>query len=81
MNEIDDKGLTPLLWAATYGQLASVNLLIEKGANIHYKGPTGENALLLASANGHTHIVKVLLSLGANVNEVDEVIFFYFPDF
>lgn len=73
VDEVDDKGFTPLLWAAAYGQLASLNLLIENGANIHYKGPMGENALHLASASGHTHIVKVLLSLEVDVNETDEV--------
>lgn len=73
VNIPDDNGLTPILWAAFNGQLVSLNLLHTHGADPHYKGPSGENALSMASANGHTHVVKALLGLGVNVNATDEV--------
>ncbi|KAI2808497.1 hypothetical protein RDWZM_005766 [Blomia tropicalis] len=72
VNIPDDNGLTPILWAAFNGQLVSLNLLHTHGADPHYKGPSGENALSMASANGHTHVVKALLGLGVNVNATDE---------
>lgn len=73
MNKVDEKGLTPIFWAASYGQLASLKLLQAHGADVNYRGPFGETALLLASANGHSNVVKELLLRGVNVNDVDEV--------
>ena len=74
VNEVDQKGLTPIIWAAAYGQLAVLNLLHAHGADPHYKGPAGENALAFAAANGHSHIISHLLAWGVNVDEVDEVL-------
>lgn len=73
VNKIDEKGLTPLLWAASYGQLASIQTLQQHGANIHFRGPTGENALMLAASNGHLAVIKYLISLGIDLDQTDEV--------
>lgn len=73
VNKIDEKGLTPILWAASYGQLASIQTLYQHGANIHFKGATGENALMLAASNGHLAVIKHLISLGIDLDETDEV--------
>ena len=73
INKVDENGLTPILWAAAFGQMAALNLLLANGANPNYRGPSGENAILFASANGHCHIVKILLALNVNVNSTDEV--------
>lgn len=73
VDEVDENGLTSLLWASSYGQLVTVKLLLSKGANPSFRGKNGETALHLASSNGHIHIVKELLSANVNVNDVDEV--------
>ena len=74
VNEVDKNGLTPVLWAASYGQLDSLKLLIQKGANVHYVNPENQSsALILAAAKGHSSVVKHLLTLSeTNINHVDE---------
>ena len=37
------------------------------------KGPDGETAIHLAAAGGHTDIIRLLVSAGASVNEIDDV--------
>ena len=73
IDEVDDNGMTPLLWAASYGQLSTVKLLLSKGANPRIRANNGETALLLATASGHVHVVKELIASGVDVNETDEV--------
>ncbi|GIY53892.1 ankyrin repeat family A protein 2 [Caerostris darwini] len=64
-NQVDENGLTPLMWASSYGQLATAQKLITRGASISTLGKNGENALILASSAGHAGIVKELLAHGA----------------
>lgn len=73
VNEIDEQGLTPILWASAYGQLAAIKILHNHGAYVHYKTPSGENCLMFAAANGHLPVIKLLLSMGININDTDEV--------
>ncbi|KAK7076586.1 Ankyrin repeat A protein 2 [Halocaridina rubra] len=73
VDEVDANGFTPLMWAASYGQLPTVKLLMQHRANISYEGEDGETALLLASSNGHHEIVKLLISCGADANHVDHM--------
>ncbi len=70
---MDENGFSPLLWASSYGQLPTVKLLISKGADPSIRGKHGETALLLASANGHVHVLKELIGVGVNINDTDEV--------
>lgn len=71
LNVQDESGLTALMWAANYGQLVTVRLLLECGANPHLKGKQGESAMLLAAANGHMHVVKMLIAARCDVNDTD----------
>lgn len=73
IDERDENGFTPLLWASSYGQLSTVKQLISKGADPTSRGKHGESALLLSSANGHIHVVKELIANGVDVNQTDEV--------
>ncbi len=50
--------------AARSGNLETVNLLIETGANLYQKDKSGNTAFLLACQGGSTEVVKRLLSLG-----------------
>ncbi|GAB1606117.1 ankyrin repeat family A protein 2-like [Argonauta hians] len=72
INKPDEQGFTALLWAAANGQLATVEYLLQNGANPYAQGNKGENALLFACCYGYVDIVKLLLKLGMDVNYVDE---------
>lgn len=69
----DINGLTALHWACAYGQLMSVQLLLEAKAQIDIEGPDGETPLLLAASGGHHDVVRLLLSGAANPNHIDHV--------
>lgn len=71
-NCTDENGYTPLMWASSYGQLATVRNLLEHGATPTAKGKLGETALLFACANGHVSVLKELLKHGVDVDEKDE---------
>ena len=73
VNDEDKNGLTPIQWAAFYGQMSSIKILLSHGADLHHRGASGENALMLASANGHAHVVRALLKMGADMKATDEV--------
>ncbi|MHC4518623.1 MAG: ankyrin repeat domain-containing protein, partial [Planctomycetota bacterium] len=61
-------GSTPLLVAATFGQVEAAKLLIEKGANVNAKSNDGATALHGAAFFCQTEIVKLLLAKGAVVD-------------
>ncbi|MHC4439521.1 MAG: ankyrin repeat domain-containing protein, partial [Planctomycetota bacterium] len=61
-------GSTPLLVAATFGQVEVVKFLIEKGANVNATSNDGSTALHGAAFFCHPGIVKLLLDKGAEVN-------------
>ncbi|XP_076102365.1 uncharacterized protein LOC143071732 [Mytilus galloprovincialis] len=73
VNRCDDVGgLTALLWAAAYGQLTTIEFLLENDGDLNAIGGNGENCLLLASAGGYKDIVRMCLQKGQQVNYVDE---------
>ena len=60
--------------AANDGKLEAVKKSIRDGADIDYRCPTSigkETALFIASQNGHTEVVRLLLEAGADANIVD----------
>jgi len=59
-----------LINAAKEGNIAKVNVnaLLVKGAEVNAKASDGYTALLWASENGHSEVVKALLAKGAEVN-------------
>ena len=69
----DSNGLSALMWASAYGQVPTVQLLIQRGAMVDLEGCEGETSLLLAAASGHHEVVRLLLTEGAHVNHADEV--------
>ncbi|KAE8446343.1 hypothetical protein EG329_012092 [Mollisiaceae sp. DMI_Dod_QoI] len=71
VEEKDDTGGTPLLWAARNGRKAIVKLLLEKGANPEIKDRFSQTPLLLAVGKGYKAIVQLLLEKGANLDIVD----------
>ncbi|OGW95739.1 MAG: hypothetical protein A2Z81_03515 [Omnitrophica WOR_2 bacterium GWA2_45_18] len=65
---------TPLMCSAYKGQLSLVELLIEKGSDIHQKGSSNSRSDLETSADiaaysGHLDILKLLIDKGSELNE------------
>jgi len=58
-----------LVLAASEGDTATVQELLDKGADVNEKDKDGYTALYLAAMSGHTVTVQVLLDSGANVDE------------
>jgi ankyrin repeat protein len=66
-------GLTALMWAAGHTNdvpegdgLATVRLLLERGASLELADDRGRTALLIAAERGHLRIVELLLEAGAD---------------
>jgi uncharacterized protein len=61
-------GNTPLMLAATAGDLSAVRRLLGRGASVNAKNYRGSTALMGASAGGFEDVVRLLLAGSANVN-------------
>ncbi len=60
-------GLTPLLFAAREGHVASANALLDAGADINQASAGDKTSpLLIATINGHFDLAMALLAKGAN---------------
>jgi ankyrin repeat protein len=65
-------GLTPLLFAAREGALASIEILAKAGADLNLTEPDGTNALVMALINAHYDTAAFLLNAGADPNIADK---------
>jgi ankyrin repeat protein len=63
--------VTPLIHAASVGQLEIVKLLTGKGADIHARSSRSETALYCAAQEGHEEVVVYLLDKGALASHQD----------
>jgi len=68
INDHDDKGITPLSWAALAGQDEATAWLIDKGADVNAPNRDGNGALHGAAFLGNLEIAMLLLDNEANVN-------------
>jgi ankyrin repeat protein len=59
-------GTTALAWAAHWGHLDTIDLLLRGGANVNLGTDLGVTPLALAARNGNVPMVERLLSAGAN---------------
>lgn len=71
-SNIQEKGNTVLIAAATGGKLDCLNLLIQKGADINACSDFGINSLMAVSIGGFTDCVKRLIDVGCNVHARDK---------
>lgn len=64
--EIDQGKLTPLLFAALTGDVASAGRLLDAGANVNETAAAGTTALVMAAHRGFGPLVTMLLERGAD---------------
>jgi ankyrin repeat protein len=57
---------TMLHVAARYGRLAIVQVLLDQGADVHFKSSSGDIALHLAAEAGYKDVVRLLLEAGSD---------------
>lgn len=67
INAKDSDGRCPLHYAARWGHLKSVQVLIKKGADINCPSKTGNSALHEAIRDDETEIAQYLTKQGADV--------------
>jgi ankyrin repeat protein len=60
--------VTPLLAAINAGNKAMVKFLIDRGANVNFKGQNGDTPLHFAARKGFQAVTEVLLASHADVN-------------
>ncbi|XP_076333942.1 SAM_USH1G_HARP domain-containing protein Sans isoform X1 [Tachypleus tridentatus] len=70
-NSQDEDGMTPTLWAAYYGQLEALRLLVGRGGDPDKCDYFGNTALHCATANGHMNCVSFLVNFGVNLWAMD----------
>ncbi|NXW42885.1 RFXK protein, partial [Nyctiprogne leucopyga] len=71
VNKPDERGFTPLIWAAAFGEIKTVRHLLEWGADPNVLAKERESALSLASMGGYTDIVIMLLERNVDINIYD----------
>ena len=64
--DVNKTGWTPLHYAATKGDPAMIDLLLESHAYIDAESPNGSTPLMMAAMYGTTSAVKLLLESGAD---------------
>lgn len=67
-----EHGWTELMEAIVNGDMAKVNVLLEKGVDVNAKDDRGSTALIIAASTGNLEIAKALLNRGADVNIQDK---------
>jgi len=65
---VENLGQRLLLWAACFGQLRVVELLVDMGVDVDFSDNYEDTCLHLTVRKGNTPMVRTLLSVGASVN-------------
>lgn len=79
-NTPDKNGITPLMWAAAYGNVATVRTLVIHHAHLDAQDRQGKTALMIAAgdqdeltkAPGNAESVRLLIKAGADPSIVDK---------
>ncbi|CAF0766986.1 unnamed protein product [Brachionus calyciflorus] len=61
LNQVDESGMSMLMWACDRGNLDMAKFLIEKGADVNLQDSDGQSCLHYAVACEHLEIVKLLI--------------------
>ncbi|XP_046576707.1 probable protein S-acyltransferase 23 isoform X1 [Haliotis rubra] len=68
---VDNKGCTPLIVAAQYGQTMLSGYLMGKGARLQLVDKDGDSALHWAAFKGHSELMRLLIYSGFNPRQRD----------
>jgi len=68
VNTPDERGITPLMYAAAIGNAAEMTALLEAGADVNRRNAFGATALIYA--NGDPVKSRMLIDRGADVNAI-----------
>lgn len=71
--DFDTRGCNAIISAADTGDVESIRLELDRGADVNARNRASESALMFASGRGHSLAVQVLLNHGADVNLQDKV--------
>lgn len=69
----EDRGHTPLMDAASNGNVEMTRLLLEAGADVDHTSKNGQTALILAAGNKSLDIVAILSEAGADKTRKDSL--------
>jgi len=69
--EMDEHGTTPLVWAASEGNLEMTKFLVDLGANLESSDHYGTTALMAAAEQGRFDVARYLVSQGASRTIID----------
>jgi len=73
-NAVDTRyqhGLTLMMWAAGYGHVDTVKMLVDRGAVLDLADDRGRTAMMIGAENGHGDVVAFLLQSGADADRRD----------
>ena len=68
LEEVEQGGSTPLLFAARSGDLESARLLVAAGSDVQDTTADGNTAMVIAAHSGHGSLAAYLLDEGADAN-------------
>lgn len=71
--DVNKPGWTPLHYAASTGQVAVIEFLLENSAYIDAESPNGTTPLMMAAMYGSPEAVKVLIQAGADLGIKNQV--------
>lgn len=60
MNSCDKEGLTALSWGCLKGHMHIIQILQERGSDLHHTDSCGRSPLQLAAFHGDPHVVSIL---------------------
>lgn len=66
---VNRPGWSPILYAASGGNVATLEVLLKSGADIRARNPAGSTALIMAARFGADDVVWALLAAGADPTE------------
>lgn len=72
VDDVDDHGNTPLLYAAMEDSADTIKYLVAEGANIDFTNENGNKALHFAAMQGSADIIQYLVAEGADINFTDK---------
>ena len=70
--KINHPGWTPLIYAATSGQIDVARFLLDARADVNAASPNGTTALMMAVRGGFAPMVELLISRGADLEHRNE---------